>query len=333
MLILKEQRPNRDLLIESFTEKTNNQTSIAHARDPALPSICNGSHSPSRRIPSLHSSRAIQDRATTENTRPRPRPLTRATSTQHKPQSLPDVNVPVNGISISPARRHTISRHRPLPFPLSLPEPDHIDLTEAHELPTIEKLAPTAFPQLSPVASPARASAFPPPGSPENHRTVKKPSYQYSKTKNNTIQLSPTTPKPATGKQAKDASTFPVLSPLSSRVISAHEERAAKSRSNQKDRRRDVGDHGSDIEELYSANEQTKVQPFPMSTQMLDSMKSPNSPPTPGPSRSVKRSSSDGSDNEMRKRIRKAKDGNRWVLSYVSISLIWTSWQRIAVIK
>ena len=323
--ILKEELTNRDRLANSFAgiipDKRNNQISYGRARSLVPPSTYNRSPGPSRHIPSAH--KTVQDRTTTENTRPKPRPLIHATSTQHKPQPPLDTGVLGNDVYWSRTRRPTVSQHSPLP--LSLSESGTVDSTKVHKSPEVEKLVPAAFPQLSPVASPARASTFPsltPLASPGNHGTAKKPSYQ--KTKSKTTPISPTTPKPVAGTKVKDASGFPVLSPLSSRVGSANGEGAGKSRPKQKDRlgyKRDAGDHNSNMEELQSTNKQAKVQPFPMSTQMLDSIRSPDSPPARGRCRLGKRLSSDGSDNEgKRKRIRKDKDGDMWVfLSYISI--------------
>jgi hypothetical protein len=309
--ISKEQWTNRQLLSTSFggstaPQKEDSQTSFELSPNPFPRSTCNRSPSPTRHMPTAHFPKRTQGRTAVENTRPQPRPLRRAADTQQKTQPLSDIGIPDNDVS-SPTRRHI----GPLPFPLSLTQSENIGTAKTRQSPPVEKLAPAAFPLLSPMASPVRSSEFPsltPLASQEN-RGIKKPSYLNAKRKGTITQVLPTTPMPAKGKIAKDVSAFPMLSPLSSLAISANEERAGKFRLKQKDRsgyRRETD--GSDIKELHGSSNQPKAQPFPMSTQVLYSIGSPDTPPTPGPSRLGKRSSSDGSDNEQkRKRTRKDK--------------------------
>jgi hypothetical protein len=314
LLILQDHRTNRDLLADSFNinttrPKTNTQSSLGHARNPVPRSTYNRSPSPDRHMPSAHSSKPTEVRTTTENTRPKPRPLGRVASTQHKP---PDIGLG-SDVPRSPARQHTISESRP--FPLLLPESENIDPAKTRRSPPVQKLALAEFPPLSPVASPARLSEWTSRAPQEKRGQVKKPSSQYPNRKGTITQVSPTTPKATTGKKVKDASAFPVLSPLSSLPVSANEETPGKSKLRQKDclgYRRESEDHDSDIEELQSSSDLPKAQPFPMSTQVLNSIGSPDTTPTAGPSRRGKRSSPDGSDNEQkRKRTRKDKeDGN-----------------------
>lgn len=329
--ILKEHMANRDLLAGSFSgssmpQKKINQPSFDRADNHASRSIHNNTPTPSRRMPLAHSSNPPQDRTTTEKTRPKPRPLRHVASSRDKQQSFPDTD---NDVPLSPAWRHTISE--PRPFPLSPPESENVSPVKTPQSPPrVTKLTAAAFPQLSPVASPARLSKFQsstPLASQEKYGTAKKKlSHQDPKRKGPISQVLPTTPKTTTWKKMKDASAFPALSPLSSLAISANE-LSDKPESNQKSRSRyrcELEDRGSDIKELQSSSDRPKAQPFPMSTQVLNSIGSPDILPAAGPSRLGKRSFSDGSDNEQkRKRTRKNKrNENMCVLLSFSLVLL-----------
>ena len=286
--------------------------------------------STSRHMPSVNASKLPEKRTTTD--RPKPRLLRQAKSPQSKPtttrnarpqprpsgsQSKPQTDFQTGAAlnARSPACRHTGSEHRP--FPLSPPDSENVDPSNTRRSPPVEKPTPAAFPLLSPVASPARPSAFPsltPLFSPEERAR--------SVPKKRVTQGSPKTPRITAGKRGKDTNPFPVLSPLSSLPKAANE---ASGRSKVKTKCKSVyicesEDEDSDVE----GSDQPKAQPFPMSTQVLNSIGTHDTPLRAGPSRQGKRSSSDGTDTEqIRKRIKKSRtDENMWVSCSLSLSLL-----------
>jgi hypothetical protein len=311
--VLQEHGTNRSRLSASFREsptpqKPTSQTSNGRTQSSGSPSVYNNKPTTSKPIPLVHSSKPARDHTTSENNRPKPRPLRRTVSTQHKPQPIPDVGASDNDTPRSSARRNTVSE--PRPFPLLLPDSENVDPKKTRRSSPVEKLTHAAFPLLSPVASPARpaeVSSLTPLASEQKTATVKNPSYRGPRRKG-TITYLPTTPKPVKGKGVKDVCAFPRPSPLS-----ASKGIAGKPKSRQKHYQRSgcelQDDDDSDIEKLQSSSEHPKAQPFPMSTQVLNSIGSQDTPPTAGPSRLGKRSSSDGSDNEQ-KRKRTRQDEN-----------------------
>ena len=312
LAVLKEHGANREQLAETLggsttPQRTTDQRSIERARSPVSRSIYNQNLSSSRHVPSARSHKPTQN-STVKNTRSTPRPLRRVVSTQHKGRPFPDINDPYNHDTHSPAHRNTVSE--PRPFPLSLRESENVNPTKMRRSPPVEKLAPAAFPQLSPVISPVR-----PPeefasltllGSQEKRRTAKKPFNRDPNKRGTVTQMLPATPKAATRENAKDTSAFPALSPLSLAI------RANKMPGKSKLTKKypcESKDHDGDIKGLQISSDQPKAQPFPMSTQVLKSIRSSNIPPTAGRSRPGKRSSSDGSDHEQKmKRTRQDKE-------------------------
>ncbi|KAF5383667.1 hypothetical protein D9615_003785 [Tricholomella constricta] len=272
------------------------QTTIRRARSPVLVSP---SRSPDRRR-SRTNPKVSCDTTASENTRPKPRPNgTRAASAQHLPQPFPDLGSKPPG---SPARRMTISGPKPFPFSSqSPPRPSEntdpaakkppLPTIKKPSLPTIKKPKPTAFPSLSPVNSPLRPAGFPSlaPLGPDAPPPTKTKAY-------GTRSVSE---KLAIAKPAE----FPLPSPPSgSKTVRKGKMSIRELRSN---RRIESSDEEAGDDEKTSSS-QLKAQPFPMSTQILNSIGSSS---VSGPSSLGKRSST-GSDDSRKNKKKKDVDSD-----------------------
>ncbi|RDB15822.1 hypothetical protein Hypma_003620 [Hypsizygus marmoreus] len=252
------------------------------------------------------------DEASAFGTRPKPRPVGRTASAQiSKP--FPDIDMASgennNAVASSPARRATVSRARPFP----LPSPRGGE-------PVKEKLKPQEFPMLSPAQEPPlKPASFPeliPLGAKHKERnkstaTIKKPVFRNGSRVDNAGK----------GKEALVSSTdFPAPSPLSSQANG--KTGSSQGRPGRKSAQRivmsDDEDENED-EDQEDGVEGRKAQPFPMSTQVLDSIGSATFPEcaVAGPSSLGKRPSPGGEDGREKKKNKMGEGGDGYTTPIV----------------
>ncbi|KAG5643883.1 hypothetical protein DXG03_009513 [Asterophora parasitica] len=247
------------------------QTTVRRAPSPI--------RSPERRRSGSNTPQISRDILLSENTRPRlkPRPIggTRVAPAQH----VPDVEIVAPS---SPARRATMSGPRPKPFPLFGHSPPRI--SEPAKKPSKPK--PADFPLLSPVNSPLRPAAFPeltPIGSNASlplHKATRSVSEKVFKAKPAEFPF-PSPPSSGSTNLKASKGNGATVKRVGSRLLIKSEEEA------------------SNEEDEASI---PQAQPFPMSTQMLDSIGSTS---VAGPSSLGNRPSSGSED---ARNIKKRKD-------------------------
>jgi hypothetical protein len=276
---------------------TASQTSNACPSSPLAHTRRKLSPSPIRTLPSAHSAKPTHSVTKSENTRPKPRPIgnARVVSTQAQPASF------LLDQSHSPRRRRNTVSTGPNPPRDNSRSPTAND----HLRPLKETLAPAPFPRVPPISPPPRPADLPtlPALGPHAPSKAKLPPHG----KRSSAQADFVTNKKV--RKPGETSEFPLPSPLSNQTATGSRKTTENLSPRKKSSNRIIP---SDEEESeVEIEDSIKPQPFPMSTQDLGSIGSPSTPPTAGPSRPGKRSSSERRDTESdrdRKKTRKEDD-------------------------
>ncbi|GLB43350.1 putative RTC4-like domain containing protein [Lyophyllum shimeji] len=263
------------------------QTTVRRPRSPR--------RAPSRRSPSpafrrrsrSQTPKASRENAASENLRPKPRPLGKRKASQQSVQAFPDLPPLHDKLRGSPARRATVSG--PAPFPsigLSpVPASKTMDFEKKPAGPSIKKPKLSDFAPLSPAHSPLHPSEFPSLellGSQESLVEKTKVAGKRSVSEK-ADQLEPADfPMPSPPSESKKGRTVQVKKRAPTRLLVSSDES-------------DTGES--------APSSSLKAQPFPMSTQMLDSIGTPS---FAGPSNLGKRSSPSGSDERQKKKRKDA---------------------------
>lgn len=273
------------------------QSSLRHPRSPPIRKIPQPkrSSSPERRVVLPRKAAKIsREDSIVQNSRPRPRPLGGRTASAQHPSQMSSGGGSQSVATGSPARRNTISEARPFPLSHSSSTAEN-DNPVKGTLPRTKAISkPASIAPLSRIQSPMRAADF--------------PSLTPLASQETPIARKPLPKK----KDAKSKSTnaFPALSPLSSQSGNGKEKGMTSVRPSRKSTLRIMS---SDEE---SEDEDLKAQPFPMSTQVLNSIGTPS---IAGPSSLGKRPSP---GNDTWHENKKRKDGDAYVAPFCSLERI-----------